>query len=260
MQRYLLILKLFWTTAIAAEMEYRLNFILAIFTSIGNLCGSIFGLFLFYRTGYTFHGWEWQEALIVLGIFTILQGFSATFLIPNLNRIVDHVQKGTLDFILLKPISSQFWLSSRRISLWGLSDLLFGAIVVVYAGSQLQLKPIDYLFSFVPLFFAIICLYSLWFILGSTSIWFVKIYNITEVLRGFLEAGRYPIVAYPTAYRFFFTFVVPVAFLTTVPAQVMLGREEIIWIVVSGILAGSLLFASIKFWQFALRFYTSASS
>lgn len=259
-QRYLLILKLFWGAAIAAEMEYRINFILAIITSIGNLCGSIFGLFLFYRTGYTFHGWKWQEALIVLGIFTILQGFSAMFLVPNLNRIVDLVQQGTLDFVLLKPISSQFWLSARTISLWGLSDLLFGLVIVGYAGNKLGLTITDYLFSLFPLLFAAISLYSLWFMLGSTSIWFVKTYNITEVLRGLLEAGRYPMVAYPTAYRFFFTFVVPVAFLTTVPAQAMLGRGEIIWPIASGILAGTLLLASIGFWRFALRFYTSASS
>jgi ABC-2 type transport system permease protein len=260
MQRYLSILKLFWGAAIAAEMEYRLNFILATFTSLGNLGGSIFGLFLFYRTGYTFQGWQWQEALIVLGIFTILQGFSATFLIPNLNRIVDHVQQGTLDFILLKPISSQFWLSTRSISLWGFTDLLFGLIIVGYAGSQIDLKPGNYLLSLIPLLFAIISLYSLWFMLGSTTIWFVKTYNITDVLRGLLEAGRYPMVAYPTAYRFFFTFVVPVAFLTTVPAQAMLNRGELTWTIVSGILAITLLFASIAFWRFALRFYTSASS
>jgi ABC-2 type transport system permease protein len=53
--------------------------------------------------------------------------------------------------------------------------------------------------------------------LGATSIWFVKIYNVTEVLRGLLEAGRYPIVAYLAAYRFFCTFMMPVAFLTTIP-------------------------------------------
>lgn len=260
MQRYLSILKLFWGTALAAEMEYRLNFILATCTSIGSLAGSIFGLFLFYRTGYTFQGWQWQEALIVLGFFTIMQGFAATFLMPNLNHIVDHVQQGTLDFILLKPISSQFWLSTRSISIWGFSDLIFGIIIIGYAGSKLNLKPWNYLVSLIPLLFAIISLYSLWFMLGATTIWFIKTYNITDVLRGLLEAGRYPMVAYPSAYRVFFTFVVPVAFLTTVPAEAMLNRGQFTWIIISGILAITLLFASIAFWRFALRFYTSASS
>jgi ABC-2 type transport system permease protein len=260
MKKYLYVLKLFWSTAIAAELEYRLNFAIASLSSLGNLIGSLFSLFLFYRTGYTFQGWNWEEALVLLGIFTLLQGFSATFLVPNLNRIVQQVQEGTLDFVLLKPIGSQFWLSSRTISPWGMPDLIFGCVLIAYAGGRLGLGINKYLLSTVPIFFGIVSLYSLWFMLGATSIWFVKIYNVTEVLRGLMEAGRFPMVAYPAAYRFFFTFVVPVAFLTTVPAEAMLGRSPVVWVVGAGILALGLLLASVIFWRFALRFYTSASS
>jgi ABC-2 type transport system permease protein len=260
MQRYLKVLRLFWGAAIASELEYRVNFFIATLTSLGNLAGSLFGLFLFYRTGYTFSGWSWEAALIVLGIFTLLQGFSATFLASNLNRIVRHVQEGTLDFILLKPIRSQFWLSTHTLSPWGLPDLIFGCIIIGYAGKRLGVGINSYLLGVLPLLFSFVILYSLWFMLGSMSIWFVKIYNVTDVLRGLLEAGRYPIAAYPTAYRFFFTFVMPVAFLTTVPAQALLGRSEISWLIGAAILAVLLFFVSTWFWRFALRFYTSASS
>ena len=260
MGRYLRVLRLFWQVAIAAELEYRINFIVALFSSLGGLAGSLFGLFLFYRADYTFQGWSWEEALVVLGIFTILQGISATFLVPNLNRIVRYVQEGTLDFILLKPISSQFWLSAHTVSPWGLPDLIFGLVMVFYAGSQLGLAPAAYLAMVPPLAFGIVSLYSLWFILGATSIWFVKIYNVTEVLRSLLEAGRFPVEGYPAAYRVFFTFIIPVAFLTTVPAQTMMGRSESAWLVGSALLAATLFQLSRWFWQFALRFYTSASS
>ncbi len=260
MQRYLRLLRLFWSAAIAAELEYRVNFIIAALSSIGNLVGSLFGLFLFYRKGYTFTGWSWEAALLVLGIFTLLQGFSATFLAPNLNRIVRHVQEGTLDFVLLKPIRSQFWLSVHTLSPWGLPDVIFGGVLIGYAGAKLGLQVGNILISLIPLTFGLVILYSLWFMLGTTSIWFVKIYNVTEVLRGLLEAGRYPMIAYPSAFRFFFTFIVPVAFLTTVPAEAMLGRTNVIWIVGAGLLALVLFFFAEWFWRFALRFYTSASS
>lgn len=260
MKRYLRVLGLFWSTSIAAEMEYRVNFVLAALSSLGNLIGSLFSLFLFYRTGYTFQGWSWEEALVVLGVFTLLQGFSTTFLVPNLNRIVRQVQDGTLDFVLLKPIGSQFWLSTRSVSPWGLPDLLFGFVLIGYSGMRLGIGINDYLVSAVPIAFGVAILYSLWFMLGATSIWFVKIYNVTEVLRGLLEAGRYPMMAYPTAYRFFFTFIVPVAFLTTVPAEAMLGRGDVGWVLGAGALAVVLFLASMGFWRFALRFYTSASS
>ncbi|WP_225913800.1 ABC transporter permease [Leptolyngbya ohadii] len=260
LSQYWRVLQLFWSTALAAELEYRVNFVIAAFTSLGSLAGSLFSLSLFYQTGYQFQGWSWEEALLVLGVFTVLQGFSATLLAPNLNQIVDQVQKGTLDFVLLKPISSQFWLSLRSVSPWGLPDLIFGIVLIGYAGTRLNLPPIAYLASIIPIVFGVLILYSLWFILGATSIWFVKIYNVTEVLRGLLEAGRYPMAAYPVAYRVFFTFIVPVAFLTTIPAQVLLSRAELWWILGSGVLAIALLLFARAFWGFALRFYTSASS
>jgi ABC-2 type transport system permease protein len=260
MRRYWQVLNLFWGTAIAAELEYRLNFVVAALSSLGGLAGSLFGLFLFYRTGYQFQGWTWEEALVVLGIFTLLQGFSSTFLAPNLNKIVKQVEDGTLDFVLLKPISSQFWLSTRTLSPWGIPDLIFGSIIILYAGTHLGLNPGAYLLALPPLAFGFLSLYSLWFMLGATSIWFVKIYNVTEVLRGLLEAGRFPIVAYPLAYRVFLTFIIPVAFLTTVPAQALLGQGDGRWVIGSALLAIALLQLSRWFWRFALRFYTSASS
>jgi ABC-2 type transport system permease protein len=267
-RKYVRLVKLFWGTAIAAEMEYRLNFAIATITSLGYQIGSLFTLFLFYRTGYSFQNWTAYEAMVVMGIFTILQGFSGTFLAPNLNQIVRQVEQGTLDFVLLKPISSQFWLSTHRLSPWGIPDFLFGGAVVGYAsynvyqeaGKPLVELPVAYLQSLLPLGFGLIILYSLWFILGATSIWFTKIYNVTEVLRGLLQAGRYPITAYPPAYRFFFQFVVPVVFLTTTPAEALLERVDSQWLFGSCVLAVGLLCFSNWFWRLALRSYTSASS
>ncbi len=254
------LLLLFWQTSLAAELEYRTNFLLAALSSLGGMAGSLFGLFLFYREGYTFQGWQWEESLLVLATFTFLQGVSSSVFNPNLNRIVQQVQQGTLDFVLLKPISSQFWLSVRVLSPWGLPDMVFALLLILYAGAHLQLPLRAYLLGILPLGLGLISLYSLWFVLGATSIWFVKIYNVTEVLRGLVEAGRYPMVAYPAAYRVFFTFVVPIAFLTTIPAETLLGRTEPVWILGSGGLALGLLIGSHSFWRFALRFYTSASS
>jgi ABC-2 type transport system permease protein len=260
MYRYLNLIQIFWKTAISAELEYRLNFVFAALSSLGGLAGSLFSLFLFYRKGYNFQGWRWEEALIVVGIFTLLEGFSSTFLASNLSRIVKHIQDGTLDFVLLKPINSQFWLSFHSFSLWGVPDLLFGLAIIFYAGSLLGVGIGAYFLAAIPLIFGVVIMYSLWFMLGATSIWFTKIYNMTEVLKGLLAAGRFPIGAYPATYRFFFTFVVPVTFLTTVPAETLLGRGNPLWVAGGGCLAIVLLILSSRVWQFALRFYTSASS
>ncbi len=256
--RYLRVFLLFLRLSLAAEMEYRLNFLLGLLSSALTLLGALFGLFLLYQGGYRPGGWSWEEALLVLAAFTLLQGLGSTLLAPNLNKIVEHVQQGTLDFVLLKPLDPQFWLSFRVFSPWGLGDFLLGMGLLVYAGVRLGLGGLGYLAFAGYWFLGAVMLYSLWFLLATTSIWFVKIYNVTEVLRGLLEAGRFPVGAYPALYRVFFTFVVPVAFLTTVPAEVALGRGAIsLW---AWGLAFFLFLLSRAFFRVALRSYTSASS
>lgn len=256
--RYLRVFLLFLRLSLAAEMEYRLNFLLGLLSSALTLLGALFGLVLLYQGGYRPGGWAWEEALLVLAAFTLLQGLGGTLLAPNLNKIVEHVQQGTLDFVLLKPLDPQFWLSLRVFSPWGLGDFLLGLGLLFYAGLRLGLGAWDYLAFAGYWVLGALMLYSLWFLLATTSIWFVKIYNVTEVLRGLLEAGRFPVGAYPALYRVFFTFVVPVAFLTTVPAQAALGRGEVP-LLASG-LALSLFLLARGFFRFALRSYTSASS
>jgi ABC-2 type transport system permease protein len=121
-------------------------------------------------------------------------------------------------------------------------------------------SPTGVLTAVLMLASSLVILYSLWFGLATTSIWFVKTWNATEVVRAALTAGRYPISAYPLRLRNLLTVVLPVAFLTTVPAEAILGRISV------GTGAASLLMATVclllcrGFWRYALRFYTSASS
>ncbi|MEL7087000.1 MAG: ABC-2 family transporter protein, partial [Planctomycetota bacterium] len=82
MTRYLQTLKLFWSTSVAAEMEYRANFVLAALQSLGALGGAVFVLWSLFRTGYELGGWTWPQALLVVAAYTVLDGFQATVLAP----------------------------------------------------------------------------------------------------------------------------------------------------------------------------------
>jgi ABC-2 type transport system permease protein len=269
LQRYRRSLRLFWSTALAAELEYQANALVELVAVLGNLAGSLFVLSLLYGHGRDLGGWSWDAALVVLGLYTLLDGFTSCLLQPNLSKIVGHVQNGTLDFVLLKPIDSQLWLSARQISPWGLPGVLAGLGLIVWGLTQagpaaawsdptVGLRNLG--LGLTLLFCAAAILYSLWFLLAGLSIWFVKVWNATEVLRTTLVAGRYPVSAYPPALRLLFTFVLPVAFLTTVPAEALLGRASGLWVAGSLLAAGLSLALSRAFWRRALRHYTSASS
>jgi ABC-2 type transport system permease protein len=262
--RYWRSLRCFWSTSLAAELEYPLNAAIELVSVLGNLAGSLFVLQLLFAGGPSLGGWSWSGALVVLGLYTLLDGFTTCVLQPNLSRIVNHVQTGTLDYVLLKPIDSQFWLSARTVSPWGLPAIAAGLGLIGWALAHSEggvaRSPAAALLALALLLAALGILYSLWFVLAAMSIWFVKVWNATEVLRYTLVAGRYPVSAYPPALRLVFTFVLPVAFLTTVPAEALLGRGSLPWAGGSLLAAVLCLVGSRLLWRYAQRFYTSASS
>ncbi|MEY4358923.1 MAG: hypothetical protein RLZZ631_409 [Cyanobacteriota bacterium] len=261
-QRYGRSLVCFWSTSLEAELEYQLNLAVELLSVLGNLAGSLLVLSLLAGPSRQLGGWSWNSALVVLGVYTLLDGFTSCVLQPNLSRIVSHVQNGTLDFVLLKPIDSQFWLSTRSFSPWGLPGMVAGLVLMGWGVAHGDHQPTAeaLLIAALLLLSGALILYSLWFLLAGLSIWFVKIWNATEVLRYTLVAGRYPITAYPPGLRVLFTVVLPVVFLTTVPAEALLGRASVQWVAGSLATATLSLIGTRAFWQVALRHYTSASS
>ena len=262
MRRYWRTLRRFWGTALAMQLEYQANVLVELLAVAFSLIGSLFMLSLLFGPTRTLGGWSWPQALMVQGFYTVFDGISSTWLRPNLGSIVTHVREGTLDFVLLKPIDSQFWLSLRTISPAGLPEIGLGFGLVAWGARQVEISMNGsaLLTVLIMLLAGGLILYSLWFLIAATSIWFVKTWNATEVLRVLLASGRYPLSAYPTALRLLFTLVLPVAFLTTVPAQVLLGDAMLSMLLLGLLLAGVFFAAARAFWLFALRHYTSASS
>jgi hypothetical protein len=138
--RYLLTLRRLWGTSLAMQFEYQANLVLEVVAAVANLLGSLLLLSLFYGEGRALGGWSWPQALVVLGVYTLLEGITSTWLRPNLSTIVGHVQQGTLDFVLLKPIDSQFWLSTSRVSLMGLPEITTGLGLMIWAAGQAGIR------------------------------------------------------------------------------------------------------------------------
>ena len=88
----------------------------------------------------------------------------------------------------------------------------------------------------------------------------VKVDNLTYLFGSIFDAARWPSTVFRGALRLVFTFVVPLALMTTYPAEALLGRLDALTMLTS--IAGSLAFAVVarSVWLFSLRHYSSASS
>ena len=261
-RKYLKVYRKFLHTSLASELEYKTNIIIDLITAILSLIGSIFLLTIFFQNNGIIGGWEFEQALIIQGIYTILNGITNTWFNPNLTEIVKHIREGTLDFVLLKPIDSQFFISLKKINPSGFLEIMLGFLLLLYC---VKINQINFSLSFLSLsIITIICsiciLYSLWFFISTTTIWFVKTWNATEVLRSFLYIGRFPLNSFSFSLRIFFSVFIPIAFITTIPSEVFIGISQLWKILLEVIVALVFLFTSRKFWLYALKFYSSASS
>ena len=261
-RKYFKVYKKFLHTSLASELEYKTNILIDLITAILSLIGSIFLLSIFFQNNVSIGSWEFKEALIIQSIYTILNGITNTWFNPNLTEIVKHIREGTLDFVLLKPIDSQFFISLKKINPSGFLEIMLGFCLLLFC---IRINQINLNLSFLSLsFITIICsiciLYSLWFLISTTTIWFVKTWNATEVLRSFLYIGRFPLNSFSFSLRVFFSVFIPIAFITTIPSEVILGLSQLWKILLEVIVASLFLMTSRKFWVFALKYYSSASS
>ena len=80
------------------------------------------------------------------------------------------------------------------------------------------------------------------------------------IFHSMYDAARWPVTIYPGWLQALLTFVVPVAFAVTVPAEALVGRLSPAWLVGTVVLAGALLLVSRLFWNIGVRHYSGASA
>jgi ABC-2 type transport system permease protein len=260
-RRYLRLLRLFGANSLQLELEYRANLLFNMLNSLLATAAGVVVLVVMFENAAELGGWTFREVVTLFGVFLVFEALIDIFLYPNLNKLPEYIRKGNMDFFLLKPVSARFLVSFRYLSLWMLPQLFLGLGVVGYGmarGGLLTLGTVG--LTAMLLVSGAVIVYSIWFALSITAFWLVKVGNISELFYAFFSAGRFPVSAFPAWARFVLTFLVPIAFITTVPASAAVGRLG--WELALGsiALAAVLFFASHALWRFAVASYSSASS
>ena len=195
-------------------------------------------------------------AATYLLVKTILQTFFQT----NFRRINSLVIDGRLDLVLTKPVSSQFFVSLRRISILGIVRLLFtlGILYLVIQRTGVTVPLVGILFYFIYIILGIIIFYSIWFMSVLSVFWLGRINNIAFISRPMLNIAKFPLDVYPRGASLFLTFVIPLAFIATIPTKSILGYFSLPWLFFGLFAAAFFLYLSHLLWNAALKRYSSA--
>ncbi|HVZ74275.1 MAG TPA: ABC-2 family transporter protein [Polyangia bacterium] len=260
--RYARLTKLQVRMSAVTAMQYRGDFLVRGLLSVLGMSVTLLPLFIVFAARPNVAGWSFPEALVVVGWFTLLRAVLEGGVSPSLTAVVEHLRHGTLDFILLKPADAQFLVSTAKMEPWHVVDVGGAVAIFAYAFSKLHRwpGPTDVLLGLVFLGLAVLVLYSFWILVVSAAFWVVKVDNLSYLFQSLFDAARWPITVFRGALAFVFTFVFPLALMTTYPSLALLGKLHPTTALVA--LAGGIAFAVAArgVWRRALAMYTSASS
>jgi ABC-2 type transport system permease protein len=244
------------------EMQYRINFLIQLLQSLIALGTGLIALALVFSHTTDLGGWSRPELLAVMGVHILMGGLIMSVIQPNMERLAMEVQDGTLDYALTKPEDAQVLISVREIRIWQTVDMIIGLIVLIVAVIQLGgTMGIGQALGFaLALLMGGVMIYSFWLMLTSTAFWVVRIHEMVSLFQGIYQAGRWPVSIYPNWLRIGLTFLVPLAFAVTAPAEALTGRLTLPTLGLAAVLTVVLFVLARFVWRLGLRAYSGASA
>jgi ABC-2 type transport system permease protein len=259
---YLRLLWIHLRLGVMNELQYRTNLVVQLVQSTVGLATALLGLGIVFSKTDSLAGWRPAELLAIVGVYTLVLGITQLVMRPSLARFMEDVRLGTLDFTLTKPVDAQALVSMRQIEVWKLVDVVVGFIVLGVAIDQLGavVGPAEAIAFLIALLAGVTIICSFLLILATCAFWFVRLDNILNIFQSMYEAGRWPIGIYPPWLRTVLTFLVPIGFAITVPAEGLVGRMTSPHLLGALALAAGLPLLARVFWRIGVRHYSGASA
>lgn len=253
---------IFLRIGIMNEFQYRVNFLIQLLQSAVALGTALAVLALVFSHTRELAGWSPAELLAVMGVHVMVGGVVHALIQPNMEMLIEDVREGKLDYILTKPEDAQLLVSIRQVRLWQGVDIIVGATVLAVAVLQLA-RPVGALHASLfalGLMLGIVMVYCFWMILAVGAFWLVRLEFIVELFEGVYQAGRWPVGIYPLGLRVILTFLVPLAFAITIPAEAVTARLDAQTMLAAAAFAAALFSFTRWAWKRGLKRYSGASA
>jgi len=263
MMRYLTIYRLLARNSLIREMNFKANFILWMFVEMLWFCGQLAFIEVLYGQVDSIAGWtKWQVVALVGAHQVTSQIFQGLFYV-NLSHLPDLVRTGRLDLLLTQPIDAQFAVSTKQVSFDSLLNALVSVAIVGWALFKLGIVPGvgKIALALIAICFGVAVHYAVLFSLSCIAFWSIRAGFISGYFNLFM-IGRFPEAVFRGTFRFIFTWVIPIVWVSNVPAQLLARPFESPWPGITALAVGTLVVVALTrlLWNFALSRYGSASS
>lgn len=263
----------FVRNALVREMTFRGNFLINLVTRAFWFAAQITLFEIIFRNVPEINGWTREQYFAFMATGMLINAIVEAFFMPNCANFSELIRTGNLDFVLLKPIDTQFLVSCEKVQLAMINQVLFALAFLGYAlygiGEPISVFQVVAYVTFVAV--GVAFFYSLMIALASTSIWLGRNQGLYDFWFYITVFARYPRSIWDGTdpsrleagelLQGAFTWVVPILLVVTVPATLIAKSFDSWQLPVIGLcasLAG--LLASRFIFNWSLRHYRSASS
>ena len=251
----------FFRASLISDLEFRSNFLLRIITDIFWYIAQITTFEVLFLHTKKIGDWNQAQTRVFLGVLFIIDAFYMIAFSENLDRLSEKVRKGDMDLILAKPIESQFIISLQKINTAIFGNLLMGISWFVFSLCQLpefSWWRLLWLTIMIPCGISVI--YALRFCFSAIAVIFARSENVQFLWYQIYKLAARPDSIYFPWLKFILLTLLPVGMIASVPARVLMDPQNFwlpLWALV---LAPTLIYLSHRFWNFCLKYYSSASS
>lgn len=261
-KKHVRLLGLFAKYSLMSQLEYRINFISGLLVELAWMLIKLIYVAVIYRAGTNIGILTTDHILLFIGIYVLLTGFYMLFF-GNFIGLAGLVQNGNLDLYIVKPISTQFYVTLKNLAFPVLlPNLIIGIIMICVGWSRAGLTvSIESVLGFCfYLISGLLLTYSLFLIPFMLCFWFISIAGVVNLTAAAWDFNNMPQLIYPKWFQRLGTFILPIFVATNFPGLFIMGELSLamkIW----GVVLPIIIFIISRFmWKRGLARYSSASS
>ncbi len=209
-------------------------------------------------------GWNYSEILVLAASYFSIEAIVLVTFHRNLIYwFPQRLRDGTFDGLLTKPISPLFYTSFKVIDAFDITaSSISVALLWWYIFSEQIIVPSLFevgLFLFLSAI-AVIFVFSLLLIVASTAFWTIAATGAGRLFESVFRAARFPGDIFKGPAKIALLYILPIGLIISVPTDILRGK--FIWPHISYLIifTAILSLAAFRFWNYALRRYSSASS
>ena len=212
----------------------------------------------------TLAGWRWPELALLLSFQLLAYALGASVTFTQMRDLEDKIRLGSLDLLLIKPISPWVVLvfSGLNLGYLGHIALAVGMLAWSLAVLPLHWTPLLALYALTSLISSALVVAALLTMIGACALLLTRSRYLYTSFFGFVELTRYPLSIFPAPLQWLMLTAVPMGFMNYVPVCHLLGKEPAVVGQLGGALAplsGPLLvLIAMAYWRLCLRQYQGA--